>query len=125
MTSASENFLKFKKFTLIYNVGLLGLLYLFVFLEALYSLNYRITLGSPVLGILGFWIVPIHISTLLVSFVSWIFCIWKSWRLTGFDTSYRVAAMAYLVGAPTVLILITPEIMMAILTASGVWTPIK
>ena len=125
MTSASENFLKFKKFTLIYNVGLLGLLYLFVFLEALYSLNYRITLGSPILGILGFWIVPIYILTLIVSFVSWIFCIWKSWRLTRFDTSYRVAVMAYLVGAPTVLILITPEIMMAILTASGVWTPIK
>jgi len=125
MTSASENFLKFKKFTLIYNVGLLGLLYLFVFLEALYSLNYRITLGSPILGILGFWIVPIYILTLIVSFVSWIFCIWKSWRLTRFDTSYRVSVMAYLFGAPAVLILITPEIMMAILTASGVWTPIK
>ena len=125
MTESSRNFAKFKKFTLIYNVGLLGLLYLFVFLEALYSLNYRIALGSPILGILGFWIVPIYILTLLVSFVSWIFCIWKSWRLTGFDTSYRVAAMAYLVGAPTVLILITPEIMMAILTASGVWTPVK
>ena len=125
MTSASENFLKFKKFTLIYNVGLLGLLYLFVFLEALYSLNYRITLGSPILGILGFWIVPIYILTLIVSFVSWIFCIWKSWKLTGFDTSYRVSVMAYLCGAPAVLILITPEIMMAILTASGVWTPVK
>jgi len=125
MTESSGNFAKFKKFTLTYNLGLLGLLYIFVFLEALYSLNHRITLGSPVLGILGFWIVPIYISTLLVSFVSWIFCIWKSWRLTGFDTSYRVAVMAYLFGAPAVLILLTPEIVMAILTAAGIWTPVK
>ena len=52
---------------------------------------------------------------LLIAFGSWLVCIRKSWVLTNFDHSLRVATMAYLFGAPFILTFVTLDIIEMIL----------
>lgn len=52
---------------------------------------------------------------LLIAFGTWLVCIRKSWVLTNFDHSLRVATMAYLFGAPFILTFVTLDIIEMIL----------
>ena len=109
----------FWRFTIRYNVILLGGLYLAIFIMATFTLKSRMQ------GVMHVELMLIYLVTLLVSFVSWIFCIVKSWKLTKFDLKLRVAAMAYLFGCPLVLLYISFPIMFFILRLMGVWSPIR
>ena len=95
----------FWRFTIRYNVILLGALYLAIFVMATFTLKSRMQ------GVMHVELMLIYLVTLLVSFVSWIFCIVKSWKLTKFDLKLRVAAMAFLFGAPVVLLFVTSAIL--------------
>ena len=95
----------FWRFTIRYNVILLGALYLAIFIMATFTLKSRMQ------GVMHVELMLIYLVTLLVSFVSWIFCIVKSWKLTKFDLKLRVAAMAFLFGAPVVLLFVTSAIL--------------
>ena len=95
----------FWRFTIRYNVILLGGLYLAIFIMATFTLKSRMQ------GVMHVELMLIYLVTLLVSFVSWIFCIVKSWKLTKFDLKLRVAAMAFLFGAPVVLLFVTSAIL--------------
>ena len=109
----------FWRFTIRYNVILLGGLYLAIFVMATF------TLKSQMQGVMHVELMLIYLVTLLVSFVSWIFCIIKSWKLTKFDLKLRVAAMTYLFGCPLVLLYISFPIMFFVLRLMGVWSPIR
>ena len=109
----------FWRFTIRYNVILLGALYLAILVMATFTLKSRMQ------GVMHIELMLIYLVTLLVSFGSWIFCIIKSWKLTKFDLKLRVAAMAYLFGCPLVLLYISFPIMFFILRLMGVWSPIR
>ena len=109
----------FWRFTIRYNVILLGGLYLAIFIMATFTLKSRMQ------GVMHVELMLIYLVTLLISFVSWIFCIVKSWKLTKFDLKLRVVAMAYLFGCPLVLFYISFPIMFFILRLMGVWSPIR
>jgi len=115
----------FWKFAVTYNLSLLSVLYLVLITITTYMLTFRITLGGWYMGPMGFWIGFIYLLVLAIAFCSWIFCIWKSWRLTDFDHSYRVATMAYLFGAPALLFILSSDIMSGILYGLGVWVPMR
>jgi len=74
----------FWRFTIRYNVILLGALYLAIFAMATFTLKSRMQ------GVMHVEFMLIYLVTLLVSFVSWIFCIVKSWKLTKFDLKLRI-----------------------------------
>ena len=109
----------FWRFTIRYNVILLGGLYFAIFIMATF------TLKSQMQGVMHVELMLIYLVTLLVSFASWIFCIVKSWKLTKFDLKFRVSAMLYLFGYPLVLFYISFPIIFFILRLMGVWTPIR
>ena len=109
----------FWRFTIRYNVILLGALYLAILVMATFSLK------SQMQGVMNVELQLIYLVTLLVSFVSWIFCIVKSWKLTKFDLKFRIAAMVYLFGCPIVLLYISFPIMFFVLRLMGVWSPIR
>ena len=109
----------FWRFTIRYNVIVLGGLYLSIFALATFHLKSRMQ------GVMHVELMLIYLVTLLVSFVSWIFCIVKSWKLTKFDLKLRVAAMVYLFGCPLILLYISFPIMFFILRLMGVWSPIR
>ena len=109
----------FWRFTIRYNVILLGGLYLAIFIMATF------TLKSLMQGVMHIELMLIYVVTLLVSFGSWIFCIVKSWKLTKFDLKLRVAAMAYLFGCPLVLLYVSFPIMFFVLRLMGVWSPMR
>ena len=46
------------------------------------------SLKSQMQGVMNVELQLIYLVTLLVSFVSWIFCIIKSWKLTKFDVKF-------------------------------------
>ena len=109
----------FWRFTIRYNVILLGGLYLAIFIMATFTLKSRMQ------GVMHVELMLIYLVTLLVSFVSWIFCIVKSWKLTKFDLKFRIAAMVSLFGCPIVLLYISFPIMFFVLRLMGVWSPIR
>ena len=109
----------FWRFTIRYNVILLGGLYLAILVMATFSLK------SQMQGVMNVELQLIYLVTLLASFVSWVYCIIKSWKLTKFDLKLRVAAIAYLFGSPLVLLYISFPIMFFVLRLMGVWSPIR
>ena len=109
----------FWRFTIRYNVILLGGLYLAILVMATFSLK------SQMQGVMNVELQLIYLVTLLVSFVGWIICIIKSWKLTKFNLKLRVAAMAYLFGCPLMLLYISFPIMFFVLRLMGVWSPIR
>jgi hypothetical protein len=101
------------RFTIRYNFLLLGCLY-FLLLGLIIS-NAMDRFG----GVINVWKLLLYLVTLAGSFGSWIYCIRKSWLLTSFDSSLRVATMAYLFGAPVVLLFETGDIVMAVMQMMG------
>ena len=73
--------------------------------------------------IMNVWKMVLHLLVLVGAFGSWIYCIRKSWLLTNFDHSLRIATMAYLLGAPLVLLFITQDIISIILQITEIWVP--
>ena len=65
----------------------------------------------------------LYLLVLIGAFGSWIYCIRKSWLLTNFDHSLRIATIAYLFGAPLVLLFVTQDIISIILQITGIWVP--
>ena len=120
-----EKHKEFWKFTLRFNLLLLGGLYFLLLIVATYMQIYRITHGDWFMNPIGIWIGLIYLTALITAFCTWVFCIWKSWRLTDFDHSYRVATMAYLFGAPAVLYVLSSDIMFGILYQMGIWVPMR
>ena len=107
----------FWRFTIIYNVLLLGGLYFLILGFAVSGIADRIE------GIMDGRKILLYFIVLVGTFGSWIYCIWKSWRLTDFDHSLRIATMAYLFGAPLVLSFVTQDIISIILQITGIWVP--
>jgi len=115
MTSSKKQ--AFWRFTIIYNFLLLGGLYFVILGFAVSGIADRIE------GIINGMKILLYLIVLVGTFASWIYCIWKSWRLTNFDNSLRVATMAYLFGAPLVLLFVTQDIISIILQITGIWVP--
>lgn len=70
-------------------------------------------------GTIDVWKLLLNLMAMAVAFGAWILCIRKSWLLTDFDTSLRVATMAYLFGAPTILLFVTGDIIVAVMQMLG------
>ena len=66
-------------------------------------------------GVIDVWKLLLNLMTMAAAFGAWILCIRKSWILTDFDTSLRVATMAYLFGAPIILLFVTGDIIEAVM----------
>ena len=96
---------KFWRFTIRYNVILLGGLYLLLLVLTIFAMKVRMEEIVPVRLLLCLFL------TLLVALISWLVCIIKTWRRTKFERKFRVLAMAYLFGAPVVLFFVTSAIL--------------
>ena len=96
---------KFWRFTIRYNVILLGGLYLLLLVLTIFAMKVRMEGVVPVRLLLCL------LLTLLVALISWLICVIKTWRRTKFERKFRVLAMAYLFGAPVVLLFVTSAIM--------------
>ena len=107
----------FWRFTIKYNVVLLGALYFASLAVMTSAVEDRID-GEMVHGRM-----LVFVFILLVAFVSWVCCVWKSWKLTKFDGKLRVGTMAYLFGAPLFLLLISWQVVIFILGLIGVSVP--
>ena len=70
-------------------------------------------------GVIDVWKLLLNLMAMAVAFGAWVLCIRKSWILTDFDTSLRVATMAYLFGAPTILLFVTGDIIEAVIQVLG------
>jgi hypothetical protein len=103
------------RFTTRYNFLLLGSLYFLLLGLIIYNAIDRFE------GVINVWKLLLYLLTLVGSFGAWIYCIWKSWLLTSFDGSLRVATMAYLFGAPIILLFETGDIVMAVMQMMGKW----
>ena len=101
------------RFTIRYNFLLLGCLYFLLLGLIIYNAMDRFE------GVINVWKLVLYLVTLAGSFGAWIYCIRKSWLLTSFDSSLRVATMAYLFGAPIILLFETGDIVMAIMQLMG------
>ena len=95
----------FWRFTIRYNVILLGGLYLLFLVLTIFAMKVRMEEIVPVRLLLCLFL------TLLVALISWLVCIIKTWRRTKFERKFRVLAMAYLFGAPVVLFFVTSAIL--------------
>ena len=115
----------FWKFTLRYSLALLGGLYIAIVALATYLLFFRINTGSALMSPLGYWGGLLYLVLLALAFFCWLYCIWRTWKLTEFDTAYRVASMAYLFGAPVLLYTLSIHIMLGILSLLGLWEPVR
>ena len=107
----------FWRFNIRYNILLLGGLYFVILGFAVSGIADRIE------GIMDVRKTLLYLLVLVGAFGSWIYCIRKSWILTNFDHSLRVATMAYLLGAPLVLVFVTQDIISTILQITGIWIP--
>ena len=107
----------FWHFTIRYNLLLLGGLYFVILGFAVSDISDRIE------DIMNVWKMVLHLLVLVGAFGSWIYCIRKSWLLTNFDHSLRIATMAYLLGAPLVLLSNTQDIISIILQITEIWVP--
>ena len=103
------------RFTIRYNFLLLSGLYFLLLGFIIYNAMDRFE------GVINVWKLLLYLVTLAGSFGTWIYCIRKSWLLTSFDSSLRVATMAYLFGAPIILLFETGDIVMAVMQMMGKW----
>lgn len=95
----------FWRFTVRYNVILLGGLYLLLLVLTIIVMKFRME------GVIHARLLLCLFFTLLVALISWPVCVIKTWRRTKFERKFRVLAMAYLFGAPVVLLFVTYAIM--------------
>ena len=95
----------FWRFTIRYNVILLGGLYLLLLVLTIIVMKFRME------GVIHARLLLCLFLTLLVALISWIVCVVKTWRRTKFERKFRVLAMAYLFGAPVVLLFVTSAIL--------------
>ena len=95
----------FWRFTIRYNVLLLGRLYLLLLVLTIIAMKFRME------GVIHAQLLLCLLLTLLVALISWPLCVIKTWRRTKFERKFRVLAMAYLFGAPVVLLFVTSAIM--------------
>ena len=95
----------FWRFTVRYNVILLGGLYLLLLVLTIIAMKFRME------GVIHVRLLLCLFLTILVALVSWIVCVIKTWRRTKFERKFRVLAMAYLFGAPVVLVFVTSAIL--------------
>ena len=103
----------FWRFTIRYNILLLGGLYFFL-------LGFTIShVPDRMEGVIDVWKLLLNLMVMAAAFGAWILCIRKSWILTNFDPSLRVATMAYLFGAPTILLFVTGDIIEAVMQVLG------
>lgn len=103
----------FWRFTIRYNILLLGGLYFFL-------LGFTIShVPDRMEGVIDVWKLLLNLMVMAAAFGAWILCIRKSWILTNFDPSLRVATMAYLFGAPTILLFVTGDIIEAVIQVLG------
>ena len=96
---------KFWRFTIRYNVILLGGLYLLLLVLTIFVMKVRMEGVVPVRLLLCLFL------TLLVALISWPVCVIKTWRRTKFERKFRVLAMVYLFGAPIVLLFVTSAVL--------------
>ena len=106
---------KFCSFAIKYNVILLGGFYFLVLSLIVLRLtdSYR--------GIFDVWHILAYLVSPVLSFIAWIYCIRKSWTLTNFDHRFRIAIIAYLFGAPAVLVLVTGDVALYLVQTQGMW----
>ena len=103
----------FWRFTIRYNILLLGGLYFFL-------LGFTIShVPDRMEGVIDVWKLLLNLMVMAAAFGAWVLCIRKSWILTNFDPSLRVATMAYLFGAPTILLFVTGDIIEAVMQVLG------
>lgn len=95
----------FWRFTIRYNVILLGGLYLLLLVLTIISMKFRMD------GVIHAQLAMCLFLTLFVALISWLVCVLKTWRRTKFQRKFRVLAMAYLFGAPFVLLFVTSAIL--------------
>ena len=95
----------FWRFTIRYNVILLGGLYLLLLALTIILMKFRME------GVIHAQLLLCLFLTLLVALISWPVCVIKTWRRTKFERKFRVLAMAYLFGAPVVLFFVTSAIL--------------
>lgn len=101
------------RFTIRYNFLLLGGLYCLL-------LGFTIShVPDRMEGVIDVWKLLLNLMTLVGAFGAWIYCIRKSWLLTAFDPSLRVATMAYLFGAPIILLFVTGDIIVVLMQVFG------
>ena len=105
---------KFWQFTIRYNVLLLGALY---FLILWFAISNLIDRSEDIMNV---WKTLLYLLTLIVAFGSWIYCIRKSWTMSNFDHSFRIAIMSYLLGAPVVLLFFSGNIIYMVLHLIGI-----
>ena len=103
----------FWRFTIRYNILLLGGLYFLLLGFTIFHVPDRME------GVIDVWKLLLNLMVMAAAFGAWILCIRKSWILTNFDTSLRVATMAYLFGAPTILLFVTGDIIEAVIQVLG------
>ena len=119
ITMDQEHKKAFWRFAIKYNVVLLG---------ALYFASLAIMTSAVIVKIEGEMAhgrMLVFVFILLVAFVSWVCCVWKSWKLTKFDSKLRMGTMAYLFGAPLFLLLISWQVVIFILRLMGVSVPLN
>ena len=97
---------KFWEFVINYNFLLLGYLYFIILFLIILKLNDSNT------GVFNLWYFLLFLTSLIVAFGSWVYCIKMSWVLTNFSITYRLAILAYLFGAPVILFFITGDIIL-------------
>ena len=100
-----DNRQAFWRFTIRYNVILLGGLYLLLLVLTIIVMKFRME------GVIHARFLLCLFLTLLVALISWLVCVIKTWRRTKFERKFRVLAMAYLFGAPVVLLFVTSAIL--------------
>ena len=111
--------IKFWAFVINYNVLLLGYLYFIILVLIVLKLS------DNYIGVFNVWHALLYLTSLIVSFGSWIYCIKKSWVLTHFNINYRIAVMAYLFGIPAILLFITGDIVLMAVQSQGMWLDSK
>ena len=104
----------FWRFTIRYNVILLGGLY-FALLAVMIA-----GVKGQMEGEMVYELMLVYFVLLFIALLSWIYCTRKSWKLTNFNSKLRIAIMAYLFGAPVFLFLISGRIVILILKSMGV-----
>ena len=95
----------FWRFTIRYNVLLLGGLYLLLLVLTIIVMKFRME------GVIHAQLLLCLFLTLLVTLISWLVCVTKTWRRTKFERKFRVLSMAYLFGAPVILVFVTSAIL--------------
>ena len=95
----------FWRFTIRYNVLLLGGLYFLLLVLTIIAMKFRME------GVIHAQLLLCLFLTLLVALISWPLRVIKTWSRTKFERKFRVLAMAYLFGAPVVLFFVTSAIL--------------